>query len=85
MTAKHPVPDPTDRPCLSADEAFDHLGIDRTTGYRAIKSGCFPLPVIRIGRTIRIPTAALLELLRLETTSEAVRSMTEALPASRLA
>ncbi len=81
--ARRPLPDPIDRPCLSADEAFGHLGIDRTTGYRAIKSGCFPLPVIRVGRTIRIPTVALLELLRLETTGDAVRSMGKDLPVSR--
>lgn len=57
------LPDPADRPCVSADEAFAELGIDRTTGYRAIKEGTFPLPVIRVGRLIRISTAALQQLL----------------------
>lgn len=57
------VPDPSARPCISADEAFVELGIDRTTGYRAIKEGTFPIPVIRVGRLIRIPTAALRQLL----------------------
>ena len=57
------VPDPAERPCISADEAFAELGIDRTTGYRAIKEGTFPTPVIRVGRLIRIPTAALRRLL----------------------
>jgi predicted DNA-binding transcriptional regulator AlpA len=57
------LPDPADRPCVSADEAFAELGIDRTTGYRAIKEGTFPLPVIRVGRLIRISTAALRHLL----------------------
>lgn len=57
------LPDPADRPCVSADEAFVELGVDRTTGYRAIKEGTFPVPVIRIGRLIRIPTAALRQLL----------------------
>ena len=60
------VPDPTTQPCLSAEEAFAILGIERKTGYRAIKDGSFPVPVIRIGRLIRIPTAALLRLLTVD-------------------
>lgn len=57
------LPDADSKPCMSADEAFSLLGIDRKTGYRAIKEGTFPLPVIRVGRLIRVPTAALLRLL----------------------
>ena len=43
------------RPFVSADEAFAFLGIDRTTGYRAIHDNTFPVPVIRIGRIYRVP------------------------------
>jgi predicted DNA-binding transcriptional regulator AlpA len=50
-------------PTISAPEAFAQLGIDRTTGYRAIKEGTFPLPVIRVGRAIRVSSAALCRLL----------------------
>ena len=57
------VPDPNAQPCLSAEEAFAILGVERKTGYRAIKEGSFPVPVIRVGRLIRIPTAALARLL----------------------
>ena len=56
---------PRNAPVLSAEEAFKLLRIDRTTGYKAIKDGTFPVPIIRVGRLIRIPTAALLGLLRL--------------------
>ena len=59
----HVLPDPEDRPVLSAEEAFKELGIDRTTGYRAIRDGSFPVEVIHIGRTIRVPTVALRRLL----------------------
>jgi predicted DNA-binding transcriptional regulator AlpA len=52
-----------DAKCVSAEEAFRHLGIDRTTGYRAIKDGTFPLPVIHVGRLLKVPTAALHRLL----------------------
>jgi predicted DNA-binding transcriptional regulator AlpA len=52
-----------DRPVVSAEDAFRLLHIDRTTGYKAIQNGTFPLPVVRIGRLIRIPTAALVQLL----------------------
>jgi transcriptional regulator of acetoin/glycerol metabolism len=34
------------RPVLSADEAFRLLGVDRTTGYRAIREGTFPVPIV---------------------------------------
>jgi predicted DNA-binding transcriptional regulator AlpA len=57
---------PLDQPVMSAEEAFAQLGIDRTTGYRAIRQGTFPLPVIRIGRVIRVPTNALRRLLQLD-------------------
>lgn len=64
------LPDPESRPCLSADEAFAQLGIDRTTGYRAIRDGTFPVPVIRVGRLIRVPTAALRRALSLNGSGE---------------
>ena len=58
-----PVPDPVTQPCISAEQAFALLGIERKTGYRAIKDGSFPVPVIRVGRLIRVPTAPLARLL----------------------
>lgn len=60
MTA---LPDPDARPFLSAEEAFAVFGIDRKTGYRAIKDGSFPVDVVRVGRLIRVPTAAVARLL----------------------
>lgn len=48
---------------VSAEEAFAALGIHRDSGYRAMRAGRFLLPVIRIGRAIRIPRAALEELI----------------------
>lgn len=51
------------RPFVSADEAFVFLGIDRTTGYRAIRANTFPVPVIRVGRIYRVPTVPLRRLL----------------------
>ena len=51
---------------ISADEAFRLLGIDKSTGYRAIKQGTFPLPYLRVGRIIRVPTVPVLRLLQLD-------------------
>ncbi len=51
------------RATVTAPEAFRALGINRTTGYRLIADGTFPIPVIRLGRQIRIPAAALERLL----------------------
>jgi predicted DNA-binding transcriptional regulator AlpA len=60
--------------CISAEEAFGLLGVDRTTGYRAIREGTFPLPVIRIGRLIKVPAAPMRHLLGLPADHEQVSS-----------
>lgn len=78
--AMRPLQNWDDRSCVSADEVFRHLAIDRTTGYRAIKAGSFPLPVIRVGRTIRIPMAALRSLLELDAQSHGVASSAQPRP-----
>ena len=43
------------RSLLSVEEASVLLGVTRSTLYRAIKAGTFPLPVFRIGQRTRIP------------------------------
>lgn len=61
------LPDPIQQPVVSAEEAFRELGIDRTTGYRSIREGTFPVEILRVGRAIRVPTLALRRLLHLDT------------------
>ncbi len=41
------------------------LGIGRTTAYELVRTGRRPTPVLRLGHRIRVPTAALRELLNL--------------------
>jgi predicted DNA-binding transcriptional regulator AlpA len=60
------IPDPSQRAVVSAEEAFIELGIDRSTGYKAIRDGTFPVPIIRIGRVIRVPTVPLRRVLHLD-------------------
>jgi predicted DNA-binding transcriptional regulator AlpA len=60
------IPEVAERPVMSAEEVFAELGIDRSTGYKAIRDGTFPLPVLRIGRIIRVPTVAVRRLLQLD-------------------
>ena len=43
------------------------LGIGRTTAYELVRTGRWPTPVLRLGNRIRVPTAALRELLSLST------------------
>jgi len=45
----------TYRRLLSIEETAVLLGETRSTLYRALKAGTFPLPVFRIGSRIRIP------------------------------
>lgn len=51
------------KPLLSVEETAILLGETRSTLYRAIKDGTFPLPVFIIGRRRRIPRAAVDRLL----------------------
>lgn len=62
------VPDPTDRPTLSVQEAGELLGLGRSKAYAEAErflttGGVEGLPVLRFGRTLRVPTARLRELL----------------------
>jgi len=43
--------------------AFRALGIGRTKGYELIRTGAFPVRILRIGNSDRVITADLLELL----------------------
>ncbi|MFV2179629.1 helix-turn-helix domain-containing protein [Actinomadura sp. LOL_016] len=49
------------------------FGIGRTTAYRLARIGEFPCRVLRVGRTYRVPTAAVLAALGLGTDDEAGR------------
>lgn len=48
---------------VDAETAFRAVGCGRTAGYKLIRSGQWPTRVIRLGRSIRIPTAELHALL----------------------
>lgn len=50
---------------LSLIEAAALLGIGRTHAYNLEAAGQFPVPVLHLGRVIRVPTAPLLQLLGL--------------------
>jgi hypothetical protein len=52
-------------------EAAALLGIGRTHAYTLEATGQFPVPVLRLGRVIRVPTAPLLDLLGLPVASPA--------------
>jgi predicted DNA-binding transcriptional regulator AlpA len=43
------------------------LGIGRTSAYELVRTGRWPTPVLRLGSRIRVPTAALRELLSVST------------------
>jgi predicted DNA-binding transcriptional regulator AlpA len=43
------------------------LGIGRTAAYQSVRDGTWPTPIIRIGRSIRVPRQPLLALLGLST------------------
>ena len=53
--------DTSDRQTLTVEEAAAVLGIGRNSAYQAVASG--QLPVIRIGRRLLVPRAALERLL----------------------
>lgn len=62
------LPDPREHPTLSVEEAGRHLGLGRATAYAQARvfertDGREGIPVLRFGRTLRVPTAALLRML----------------------
>ncbi len=48
---------------LSIEEAANLLGIDRSTAYRAIVDGTFPLSVLIVGKRKKVSKVALMRLL----------------------
>ena len=50
---------------ISVEEAATVLGISRTSAYEYARTGA--LPVVRLGRRLLVPTAALVNLLDLST------------------
>ncbi len=55
------TPDLTDLPpALNVKRAAALLCVSSDSLYDAIRAGQSPVPVLRVGRTIRIPTAAVL-------------------------
>lgn len=55
------LPDPRDKPTLTATEAAEILGVGRSTLYASMNAG--EIPFIQLGARRIIPTAALLKLL----------------------
>jgi excisionase family DNA binding protein len=51
------------RATVSVEEAAQLLGIGRSLAYEAVRTGSFPVPVIRVGARYLIPRAALERLL----------------------
>jgi excisionase family DNA binding protein len=51
------------RSTVTVEEAAQLLGIGRSLAYEAVRTGSFPVPVIRVGARYLIPRAALERLL----------------------
>lgn len=58
------LPDPIETPTLDLwPDACRLIGCGRSAGYEAVKTGTWPTPIIRVGKRIRVPTAAILRVL----------------------
>ena len=62
-------------PVIDLPTAADALGIGRSAAYELVRIGEWPTPVIRLGRLIRIPTAALHLLVGLPTSASDPRAV----------
>jgi len=69
---------PPERDTYTVEEAAGRLGIGRTLAYELIRREAFPVAVIRLGRRIVVPRAALDALLGLDGSLEGLRSGEEA-------
>jgi hypothetical protein len=55
------IPDPATQPFMDVGPAARFLGIGHSLAYELIRNGTFPVPVLRFGTRIKVPTKALLE------------------------
>ena len=53
-------------PVIDVQTVAAALGVGRSHLYELIRCTEFPLPVLKIGRVIRVPSAALLEFMRVQ-------------------
>ena len=56
---------------IDVSTAAEALGLSRTAAYELIRTGAWPTPVFRLGRLIRVPTAPMLALLGVDSTTGA--------------
>ena len=71
-------------PLLTISEVADLIGVHRSTLYRTIGRASLPLPVVRVGATMRVPRAAVERMLSGDVTSrELLRPPVPATPADR--
>ncbi len=61
---KHRNLDPVENPTMTVEELAALLGTGRSATYEAVRAG--GLPVIKVGRKLLIPTAAVRRLLELD-------------------
>lgn len=51
---------------VNAETSFRAINISKQTGYRLVRMGELPFPVIRMGRMIRVPKAGILRALGMD-------------------
>lgn len=44
---------------LNVQDAADYLGVSKSCAYAAIDAGEFPVPVVKVGKRIKVPARAL--------------------------
>ena len=54
------LPDPRVNPTIALQQAGSLLGMGRSKTYELARNGQFPVPVLKLGCTYRVPTAPLL-------------------------
>lgn len=60
------LPEPRETPTMSLEAAGRCLGISRSAAYRLAAAEQWPTPLIRLGRRILVPTAAMHRLLGID-------------------
>jgi hypothetical protein len=61
------IPDPADQPTVPLwPDAARAWGVGRARAFELAREGKFPFPVYRLGRSFRVPTAALRRALGLD-------------------
>jgi hypothetical protein len=74
------LPDPEREPTMPLADVCRAFGISHNHGCQLVREGRFPVPVLKLGRRLRVPTAAVRRLLELDSNGDGPEQAASVIP-----